>query len=300
MIERVPIGIDNEEVFSIDALNRKSGEFALVCKSGNVYLFDQLSCLSKLIGKLNFPVKYSEDYFTYAELIGDKKELLQITSYGNYVGITQKYGLSGVVLNLENFQFNKKLQRGNYQVEHCTFPIAFFSAENSTYLIHGTDWNRLDITHLESDKLITERVVDYETHSNYFDYFHSSLSVSPDSKYFTSNGWHWGPCDVITAYSIEEFLTRFELAHIALNYGPVDGYNWDRPMGWIDNRTVVIGYNKQEENEGEGGFPSEIVFVDAPLNEIEIKFRLMASRFLTTAPQRGSFTMTTKSSGSLV
>jgi len=268
MIERIPIRIDNQEPIFVEATERTTVEFVVVCKSGNVYLVDPLSRQPKLLGKLNFPLTYSKDFFKYSELTSNEKAFLQIKSHGNYVSITQKFGLSGVVFNLGDSRFSKELHRGDYCAEHCTFPIAFYSEDDSTFLIHGTDWNRLDITHLQSDKLRTERVVEYRTNSNYFDYFHSSLSVSPDSKYFTSNGWVWGPCDVITVYSLSECYSKYELAHTSLNFEPVDGYNWDRPMCWIDNRTIGVGYNRREDDENVANFPSEIIFVDVLLNEI--------------------------------
>jgi hypothetical protein len=37
---------------------------------------------------------------------------------------------------------------------------------------------------------------------------------------------------------------------------------------WINNKTLGIGYNKKEANDGKGDFVSEIVFVDILKNEI--------------------------------
>jgi hypothetical protein len=255
-LERIPIGIENEEIVSVEATERQKLEFIVVCSSGNAYILDLAVREPKFIGKLSFPVTYSEDLLKYFELIGGKKAFLQIKSYNNYVCITQKFGLHGVVFDIENSRFKKELKRGDYHVEHCTFPIAFYSDGDSTYLIHGTDWNRLDITCLDTDELLTDRVVDYETDTNYFDYFHSSLLMSPDGKSFTSNGWHWHPYGKITAYAINSFLTSFECSNATVDlYKEVRRryyyeMEWDRPLCWLDNRTIAVGLGQLRFDDG--------------------------------------------------
>lgn len=193
---------------------------------------------------------------------------LNLYSFQNYICLVQERGINGVVLNISKPNYRKQLKRGDCQVEHCTFPIAFYSKNNQTFLIHGTDCNRLDVTCLETDELLTYRIVDYDTDSNYFNYFHISLLISPDAEHFMSNGWVWQPYDVITVYSIDKILLEFEMSHISVDFDPVDGYNWDRPLCWIDNSTLGIGYNKKEDNESNDDFPSEIVFVDILENKI--------------------------------
>ena len=148
-----------------------------------------------------------------------------------------------MVVNTENRSFSKKLIRGDYCVEHCSYPVAFYEYKNETYLIHATDWNRLDITNLNTDSLLTERVVDYDTKTKYFDYFHSKLYISPNHKNFISNGWIWQPYDTITAYSIKEFLEKYELSNKVVEFEPTTGYNWDRPVCWINDELLCVGYN---------------------------------------------------------
>lgn len=253
MKQTISLDIENEEIAFADLTDRKNLEAIAVCKSGNIFLFELQSERISFFTKLSFnPYQLS----------------LQIHSFENYVCISQKNGLQGMVINLSDSKFQKHLSRIDYQAEHCLFPIAFYKKENQTFLIHGTEWNRLDITCLETDELLTSRIVDYETESNYFDYFHSSLLVSPDAKHFTSNGWVWHPCGVITVYSTDKFLKKYELSNTAINFEPVDGYNWDRPLCWIDNKTLGVGYNKREDGESKEDFLSEIVFVDIIENQM--------------------------------
>lgn len=269
MVEEILLNIDDEFVIFAGLTDGENHEFIVVCESGNVYLHERQNSRNRLIGALEFPLKYSEDLFKYSESIGYQRDFLQIKSYRDYVCIVQKYGQNGAVFNLKNPAFKKELKRGDYCVEHCVFPIAFYSKQDSTFLIHGTDWNRLDITCLEVDELLTDRIVDYETNSNYFDYFHSSLLVSPDEKRFTSNGWIWHPFGQITSYSIADFLKNFELSHRNVDLAE-DCYNfdWDRPLCWIDEKIVAVGFSRNTENYGKTNFLDEILFVDVTENKI--------------------------------
>lgn len=268
MMKEILLQIDNEEIVFAEFTNRENIELVVVCKSRNVFLLDCRTEKSIKLGSLEFSPEYSEDHFKSFESFGYKKEFLQINSFKNYICITQKYGQNGVVFNLENSAFNKKLRRGGYQEEHCIFPIAFYSKQNSTFLIYGTDWNRLDITSLETDELLTQRIVEYESKSNYFDYFHGSLLISPDFTKFISNGWVWQPYEVITLYTVKDFLENYELSSTAIEFEETSGYNWERPVCWIDNQTLGISYNKKEAGEIKEETPSEIIFVDILKNEI--------------------------------
>lgn len=300
--KEISLDIEDEEIVFADLTNRENLEVVAVCKSGNIFLVEPEKKSKTFLTKLPFNSvpNLSEDFnplevlenLSPAELIRllenqpSEVESLEIIaeknkdfvnnltldaklySFKDYICIVRNKGRTGIVLDLTNPNFYKKLERGDYQVEHCSFPIAFYEKNNQTFLIHGTDWNRLDITCLETDELLTERIVDYDTNSNYFDYFHSSLLVAPDAEHFTSNGWVWHPYDRITIYPIKDFLDSFEKSHIDVDFGDVDGYNWDRPLCWIDRHTLGIGYNKREANDGTGDFVSEIIFVDIVKNEI--------------------------------
>ncbi len=253
MTETFSLNIENEEIVFADISNREKLEVIIVCKSNNIFLFDCETKSKSLLTQLSFvPHKLN----------------LQIHCFQNYACIVQKNGTDGMVINLSDSKYKKQLVRGDYCAHVSLFPIAFYTNENQTFLIHGTDWNRLDITCLETDELLTNRIVEYETNSNYFDYFHSSLYVSPESKLFISSGWVWQPYEVITLYSIENFLKEFELSHTQIEFKETSGYNWERPICWIDNKTLAISYNERESGEIKGDVSSEIVFVDVLENKI--------------------------------
>ncbi len=247
------INIDDKQIASIQNLNRTNFELLIIQKDRKVQIFD--CSIDKLKTIFTLP-----EYFNI--------ENIAVYSYKNYCCIVECLGTNGLIINLENPSYQKKLSRGDYKVEHCSYPIAFYAANNATYLIHGTDWNRLDITCLETDELLTDRVVDYDTKTNYADYFHSLLSISPDEKSFISNGWVWQPYDIITHYKIDAFQQKFELSGTFVDFEETTGYLWDRPLCWINAETIAVGYNKKEALE-EGNFPSELIFINLNKNEIE-------------------------------
>lgn len=303
MTEEISLQINNEEIVFADLTNRESLEAVCVCRSGNIFLFDLEKGENVFLGKLPFnsvpnlmndfnPIEVLQDLnpSELGDLLENQSEQVEsiesiseknqnfikslslnakLYSFENYICIVQQKGTEGIVLHLSNPSFQKRLNRGDYCVEHCSFPIAFYTIDNQTFLIHGTDWNRLDITCLETDKLSTDRIVDYETKSNYFDYFHSSLSISPDEKHFTSNGWIWHPYGQNTLYSIDDFLKNFELSHQNIDLAEdCYSFDWDRPLCWVDENTLAIGFSKNTEDYGKSKFSDEILFIDIVENKI--------------------------------
>jgi hypothetical protein len=317
MNENISLKTENEEIVFADLTNREILEAVCVCKSGNIYLFDLQKGEKSLLINSDFDttanqidnfdlndafemlrtlepaeleklLEKSDNEVESIESIAAKHpDLVSISlqaklySFENYVCIVEEKGINGFVLDLSNPNFQKNLKRGDYCVGNCSFPIAFYKKDNQTFLIHGTDWNRLDITCLETDELLTDRIFDYDTDSNYFDYFHSSLLVSPDGKNFTSNGWHWHPYGQIYCFSVEEFLQKFEISHKYIDLAEnCYSFDWDRPICWIDNNTLVIGFSKNTEDYGKSSFPNEILFVE--INENKILQRIEFTGFANT------------------
>jgi hypothetical protein len=244
--------IPKEKILFADFTNRKALELIVLCESGNIYCYIIENKKFRLL-YANYPVQ---------------SNAFKLYSFKNYICLVENRQTKGIVLNLEIPGFKLELSRGEYQVEHCSFPIAFYSAENKDFLIHGTDWNRLDITCLDNLQIKTDRLVDYDSKTNYFDYFHSLLSVSPDGTHFSSNGWIWSPVDVITIYSVENFLKEYELSQHSLYFGQTSGYFWDRPLCWIDNNMIAIAYNQAEDEELKADYITQILLIDIEQDEI--------------------------------
>jgi hypothetical protein len=263
-------GID-EVLILVDLTDRSDLEAIVVTLSGHVRLVDLVSGKSVQIGKLSF------EPFTEERRHPLFSAGLKLRSFRDYVAIVQDYGQHGTVFDLSDPSYSKELGRQSYHPDVCKFPVALFDRHGETWLIHATDWNRLDITRMEGDELLTNRVVSYETDENYFDYFHCGISVAPDGKSFVSNGWHWHPYGQITSYSVDGFLKDFEKSHIDLCLtdaeDPEDAefeLGWDRPLCWIDNKTLGIAYNRGEGwSRKRAEFPSEILIYDLASNRID-------------------------------
>ncbi len=82
------------------------------------------------------------------------------------------------------------------------------------------------------------------------DYFHSLLHVSPDGSCFASNGWLWHPLGQILCFRTEDFLRRYELSKLTVEYDRA--YHWDRPCTFIGNdRLAIVTDGPEEEDSSE-------------------------------------------------
>lgn len=72
------------------------------------------------------------------------------------------YGQFGIIVEAETNVIVLELNRNDYQVEQSKFPVAFFYQDQQYYIVHGTDWNHIDLYNLTQKKNITERLIEYE------------------------------------------------------------------------------------------------------------------------------------------
>jgi len=173
---------------------------------------------------------------------------LHVSHDGRFAAITATYGRKGVVVDLEQNRILMELLRGDYQHEQCKFPVAFAEHDGKQVVIHGTDWNRLDITELPSGRLLTHReptsyTDGQERPAHYLDYFQCSLTVSPDGSQVASNGWAWHPVGIVGTWSLKQWLSDNV-------WESEDGaskktlcwrtYYWDGPLCWIDEHTLAV------------------------------------------------------------
>ncbi len=182
--------------------------------------------------------------------------MLRVSRRGELAAVANRFGDKGVVIDLTAGRPTIRLHRGRYHEDVSCFPLAFVEMDDRILLIHGTAWNRLDVSDARSGKLITERgPTSYrkgETRpEHYLDYFHCSLSVSPDQRYVADNGWVWSPFGVLTTWNLERWLhtnvwesedgeTRKRLNQRA--------YYWDGPLCWLSGHHLAVwGYGLDDE-----------------------------------------------------
>ncbi len=236
----------NKNVLSIQCSNTQNEQYALFCDDRSLYHGNDAEGFSRLavlpnIALHNWPVKI---YYHFP-----------------YICVTERYGLNAATVNIMDGRMYE-FSRENYHCDVSSYSIGFFEREARVFLIHQTQWNRLDITDLETGELLTPREIIYrktgepETmqtgaicgtvpkyeESNYIDYFHSLLHVSPDGRHFLSNGWVWHPSDKIICFETECFLSKYEPCGEDLGY--YGGYAWDRPCAFVGNDMIVIAADK--------------------------------------------------------
>ena len=182
-----------------------------------------------------------------AEETGEREASQRIVVDGPYVVIVSELGLFGTVLSLDDPSYALALSREDYHASRCSYPIAFVTRDGRRCLVHGTAWNRLDVTVLESRELLTEREIDADKDLHHLDYFHASIEISPGGRTLVSNGWVWQPFDVRMTWVFDDFMGSYEPCGLALDGPMTSGYNWSRPLCFVDETHVAWGYNAQED-----------------------------------------------------
>jgi len=179
--------------------------------------------------------------------------VVQIFS-GSFDFAPTSFDSSGAALRVTG-QKLMQLERDDYHEDVSSFPLALCEIGNRLLLIHGTEWNRLDISDARTGVMLTQRnptsLKQGEVKPpHYLDYFHSQLSVSPGQQFIADNGWVWQPFGVVETWNLRHWLE-------ANVWESEDGDSkktlclrdyWDGPLCWIDdNRLVVWGYGLESQ-----------------------------------------------------
>ncbi len=195
--------------------------------------------------------KFSSDEFD----LGEALELV-ISPDGAWAAVANERKLRGVVVDLNSGRRTMSLQRDNYHTGHCVFPLAFGIYGNRALLVHGTGWNRVDVSDPATGELLTPRK--YETPpegqsrpEHYLDYFHGRLTISPDQTWIADDGWVWHPVGITRVWNfrrwVEENVWESEDGCSRKGLAWID-YFWNVPMCWVDDQTLAIwGYGGDDE-----------------------------------------------------
>jgi hypothetical protein len=184
------------------------------------------------------------------------KFTLRVSARGEFAGLARTYGSSAAIVELGTGRVTQTLKRDGYHSDVSAFPLAFADVEGGVRVIHGSAWNRLDVSDPRTSELLTSREpTGYRRGEprppHYLDYFHGQLTVSPDQAWLVDNGWVWAPVGVVATWSLRGWL------HGNL-WESEDGdskrrlcwrdYYWDGPLCWVDDtRLAVWGYGRDDE-----------------------------------------------------
>lgn len=197
---------------------------------------------------LNLNEIKSNKLFTIKNLVKidlNEKIMIDISSDRKFIYIVNIKGQFGFVYSFEGDKI-MEVDRGDYRFENSIFPIKFIIYNNQTHLIHGSNWNKIDIFNLVTKKCLTERETSYENH--YLDYFYGRLKISPNNKWLASNGWYWSPVGAISIEDIKKWINN--------PYVPEDDHysidqrdDWDIDFLWVSENIIASsGYNHHGEN----------------------------------------------------
>ncbi|MEW4372526.1 hypothetical protein [Paenibacillus kandeliae] len=191
---------------------------------------------------------------------------LVISPCGRFAAVSNTLGRHAVVLNLESGNMVMELNRGEYHYDKSTYPLAFVQRDQQVLLIHGKDWNRLELTSLLPDvRAISERPVpqvhsdSYSRDDHYLDYFHGQLHVSPDGKYVAETGWAWTPVGITVAWSMDDWMNNVWESEDGESrdriWSPL--IDWDVPMVWLDHERLAIWGQVDEDMLDEEDWDTE-------------------------------------------
>lgn len=171
---------------------------------------------------------------------------LAVSDDGRFAAVYMERGRYGSLLDLSHGEETLRLDRGDYHETVSSFPVAFSRHAGRPVVVHGTDWNRLDVSDPETGARITKRDAPIarpnERSEHYLDYFHGALAVSPDGTWIAEDGWVWHPVGVPVAFSLERWLSgnvwESEDGPSRRSFGARDF--WDAPLVWLDEATLGI------------------------------------------------------------
>ena len=245
--EVAQIGVVPDEIAALQPIPADTnGECMLLTVDGTLFRVD--------------PLRGSSDRLMNLSGTGTSltpKYSLHVSPSGDMVAVVEARGRRGVVVDVTVGTATMSLDRGDSHPEQTEFPVAFFENGSRLRLVHGTNWNRLDISDPRTGQLLTDRSpTSYrqgeERPLHYLDYFHGGLAVSPGGEWIVDNGWVWHPLGVVVAWSLrrwaadnlwesEDGSTKRSLCR--------RNYFWGGPLCWINDNTLAVwGYGNDDEN----------------------------------------------------
>ncbi len=175
---------------------------------------------------------------------------LRLSPDGRFAAVANTYGCHGSVFDLETGEDTMRLCRDAGENEVSAFPVDFFVHQGRSLLIHGAEWNRLDISDPATGNLLTGRELAAPNGQgtelpHYLDYFHCGLTVSPDGTWIADNGWVWHPVGMVTTWNLRRWIDEnvWESEDGPTRRDLCDQDDWDKPLCWLDGQTLVVwGY----------------------------------------------------------
>jgi hypothetical protein len=246
-----------------------TSQWVTLTTDGVLYTLDLDGGTSTLLARVEMPLEYTPEYDS-AHLQREKLSLY-LSPGGDTAAVVQNYGLHGSMIDLADGRELMRLGRENHCAWASPFPLAFVEREGRTLLIHGTSWNRLDISDPRTGELLTPRQVvrtEHVTAEHYLEYFHFRLAPSPEGGWIAEDGWVWHPIGMVVTWSLDRWLQQnvWESEDGPSRKRLVTRVEWDQPLCWLDDRRLAVWGSGEGEpvcSNGALGWGENPAFVPA-------------------------------------
>jgi hypothetical protein len=166
---------------------------------------------------------------------------------GQLVAIAERTGLGLVVLALREPWTDEstiwRATRGDYQVDHCPFPLAWVEHQGKQLLVHAVDWNRLDVV----DPCTGERPRAGAPEDDE-DHFVGELVLSDDGRWLADGGWVWHPVGISRAWRLDRWLAGQPLPACDLRRAWQINYGLQLPHTFVGSTLFAWGIGDDSDS----------------------------------------------------
>jgi len=238
------------------AADPNNSAWLIFLANGKLFYFDPIK--NRLVHKLSI----SDDCIRRDGCINLKishdSSMIAITSCAPYIYDTHVSDMPllkaasnhGGVFDLCSGEMLFKLDMDSYHTENNDFPLAFIQQGERALLIHGTDWNRVDISDPRTSECLTARDIDYKARAVDTEWL-GRLIVTPDLQWVATVGWVWHPIGICYAWNLQVWLNENpwepEYGKSKKKFSAWE-YFWEGPFCWLSNELLCIwGYDKYHD-----------------------------------------------------
>jgi hypothetical protein len=192
-------------------------------------------------------------YIPPSKLDMTKEVACQLSPDGQMAALVNPQGRYGIVVDLRMKKIVMHLERDIHEIAYARFPLAFFQDGERLLLVHGTAWNRLNISDPRTGELLTTRTGEQEiSETSEPDHCSCHILVSPDQQWIASNSWTWHPAGVVSTWHLQDWLHTnpwepeqgASLRHLCRR-----SFFWNEPLCWIDGHTLAVWGHGEDEHQ---------------------------------------------------
>lgn len=161
---------------------------------------------------------------------------------GRFAVIYESRGTKGLLL--EDGKITRELNRSYYCADAYEYPVALFNDANGRPLLaHCPE----EYCRLELEEVSTGRALTSSSDRMPSDFFHSRLAASPNGRRLLSAGWVWHPWSAVVTFDLAQVVQEPKRLDKGEHAKPPSGYE-EGSACWLDDDTIAIGGNGDEEN----------------------------------------------------